>query len=180
MKLKTTRIVSVLITLALVGCASPLATAPGGAPPETQPDVLVVNTDYALPDTGAGLADMSAVVVLGTFEKTIGQRPANAVGMGPDGNVDVWQFRIATLFKGKPGAVVHVMRYPDEVAAKQYHMTPGVKAVLFLSGIPSSGLYTTVCGDAGLLLVGKDGKTLKSPGDFVPGVDTIDRVAALF
>ena len=178
--MNTRAIIGAVLALTLVGCTSPAVSPPVSSPAsDPHADVLVVNADYMVPDDGTGLADMSSTVVLGTFEKTIGQRSANATGMGVEGNVDVWQVKVATTYKGNPGAVVHVMRWPDEVAAGQYHMTPGVTAVLFLAG-PRGGLYTTVCGDAGLLLVGKDGQTLASPGQFVAGLGNIDQVRALF
>ena len=134
--------------------------------------------DYYIPADGNELAAQSELIVSGTFEKKLGQRPAHAVGMGPQGNVDVWQFRVATVYKGNPGAVVHVMRWPDEVYAEQYHVKSGEKAVLFLVGT-GSGLTTVKCGDAGLLLVGSDGRTLRSPGAFVSGVGSIAEIEAL-
>jgi len=136
--------------------------------------------DYVIPADGHGLAALSSLVVMGVFEEPIGQRPGNAVGMGVDAPVDVWQVRVTTTYMGDAGAVVHVMRWSDTVNAGQYHVTPGTKAVLFLSGLPNSGLYTTVSGDAGLLLLDRDGRHLTSPGATVPGLETVDDVAALF
>ena len=165
-----------LLVVSLAACASPVDTPVDSS--SFEPHNVVI-TDYNIPDDGAGLAGISSAVVLGTFEKTLGQRPAKAVGMGLEGNVDVWQVRVTTAYKGNTGAVVHVMRWPDNVEAGQYHMTAGVVAVLFLAG-PVSGLYTTVCGDSGLLFLGDGGKTLTTPGALVPGLETIDQVASLF
>lgn len=122
------------------------------------------------------------MVALGTFEKLTGQHLGREVGMpGHEGDVvDVWQFRVTTLYKGDPGPVVDVTRYPDYVNAGQYHMTPGVQAVVFLSTRPQYDVYTTICGDTGLLLVGEDGNTLKTMGAHVPGIETVEQVAALF
>ena len=63
---------------------------------------------------------------------------------------------------------------------KEYHMQAGTTAVLFLVAAPGD-LYTTVCGDGGLLLVGGDGHTLTPPGEIVvPGLATVEQVAALY
>lgn len=72
------------------------------------------------------------------------------------------------------------MRWPDDVSAGQYHVRAGTTAVLFLAEAPGD-LYTTVCGDGGLLLVDGDSHSLTPAGEIVvPGLATIEQVAALF